>query len=82
MRRSRRACRSSAVLRALARTLRLSDASTNWHAAWQDTPPNDTGGVPQHIGPSVQRLLDRLANTPIAVFDTAWTLLEHNQAAL
>ncbi|GAA1908516.1 hypothetical protein GCM10009753_44730 [Streptantibioticus ferralitis] len=34
--------------------------------------------MPQHIGPSVQRLLDRLADTPIAVFDAAWTLLEHN----
>jgi hypothetical protein len=38
----------------------------------------DGGMVPQHIGPSVHRLLDRLSDTPIAVFDAAWTLLEHN----
>ncbi len=74
-----RAHPSGAVLRALARTLRLSDAEYELacrlagHAAELD------GMVPQHIGPSVQRLLDRLADTPIAVFDAAWTLLEHNE---
>jgi hypothetical protein len=31
--------------------------------------------VPAHITPSVQRLLDRLAGTPVAVYDAAWTLL-------
>jgi hypothetical protein len=36
------------------------------------------GLVPQHIGPGVQRLLDRLADTPVAVFDASWTRLEQN----
>ncbi len=30
------------------------------------------------ITPSVQRLLDRLANTPVAVYDATWTLIVAN----
>ena len=69
---------SGAVLRALSRTLRLSDTEYELacrlagHAA-------ENGLVPQRIGASVQRLLDRLADTPMAVFDAAWTMLDHNE---
>lgn len=34
--------------------------------------------MPTRITPSVQRLLDRLASTPVAVFDAAWNLLVAN----
>lgn len=34
--------------------------------------------VPTHISPGVQRLLSRLSNIPIAVYDAAWTLLSRN----
>ena len=74
-----RAHPGSGVLRALARALRLSDAEYELacrlagHAAQLD------GLVPHHIGPSVQRLLDRLRDTPIAVFDAAWTRLDQNE---
>lgn len=74
-----RAHPSGAVLRALSRTLRLSDTEYELacrlagHAAELDRP------LPQRVGPSVRRLLDRLADNPIAVFDAAWTLLEHNE---
>jgi hypothetical protein len=34
--------------------------------------------VSSRITPSVQRLLDRLANTPVAVFDATWTLIVAN----
>jgi hypothetical protein len=34
--------------------------------------------VPAHITPSVQRLLDRLTGTPVAVSDATWTLLMAN----
>jgi hypothetical protein len=34
--------------------------------------------VPTRITPSVQRLLDRLAHTPVAVYDATWTLLHAN----
>jgi hypothetical protein len=36
------------------------------------------GLVSSRITPSVQRLLDRLANTPVAVFDATWTLVVAN----
>jgi transcriptional regulator with XRE-family HTH domain len=73
-----RAHPSADVLRALSRALRLTDAEFKLacrlagHAAELD------GTVPQLIGPNVQRLLSRLADVPIAVYDAAWTLLEHN----
>jgi hypothetical protein len=34
--------------------------------------------VSTRITPSVQRLLDRLANTPVAVYDATWTLIVAN----
>jgi len=69
---------SGAVLRALARTLRLSDAEYELACRLAGYAA-ENGLVPQRIGPSVQRLLDRLADTPIAVFDATWTLLDHNE---
>jgi transcriptional regulator with XRE-family HTH domain len=74
-----RAHPSGAVLRALSRTLRLSDTEYELACRLAGLAAERNGLVPQHIGSSVQRLLDRLADTPIAVFDAAWTLLEHNE---
>lgn len=34
--------------------------------------------VPRTITPSVRRLLDRLDDTPVGVFDATWTRLDHN----
>jgi transcriptional regulator with XRE-family HTH domain len=73
-----RAHPSADILRALARALQLSEAEFELacrlagHAAELD------GMVPQLIGPGVQRMLSRLSDVPVAVFDAAWTLLEHN----
>lgn len=73
-----RAHPSAGVLRALARALQLSEAEFELacrlagHAAELD------GMVPQLIGPGVQRMLSRLSDVAVAVFDAAWTLLEHN----
>jgi transcriptional regulator with XRE-family HTH domain len=69
---------SGAVLRALSRTLQLSGPEYELACRLAGHAP-DNGLVPQRIGPSVQRLLDRLADTPIAVFDAAWTMLDHNE---
>lgn len=74
-----RAHPSSAVLRALSRTLRLTDTEYELACRLAGHAAELTGMVPQRVGPSVQRLLDRLADAPIAVFDAAWTLLEHNE---
>ena len=74
-----RAVRPSAqVVDALARTLRLS-ADERRHLlllAGQPMPAADT--VPGHLPVGVQRLMDRLTGTPIAVYDATWTLLTWN----
>jgi transcriptional regulator with XRE-family HTH domain len=66
------------VVEALARALRVSDAERDliFRLAGHATPGH--GVVSSRITPSVQRLLDRLANTPVAVFDATWTLIVAN----
>ena len=69
---------SEQVVEALGRALRLSAGEREhlFHAAGL-VPPGQ-GTVPAFITPSVQRMLDRLTNTPVAVFDAACTLLLAN----
>lgn len=69
---------SSQVVEALARALRLSGNEREhlFRLAGLVPPGSDT--VPTYIPPSVQRLLDRLTETPVAVFDASWTLLVAN----
>ncbi|MCS5719722.1 helix-turn-helix transcriptional regulator [Herbiconiux sp. CPCC 205763] len=69
---------SAQVVEALARALRLSDADRElfYRLAGLTVPGVDV--VPSRISPSVQRLLDRFANTPLAVYDAAMTLLVAN----
>lgn len=73
-----RAHPSAAILRALSRTLRLSDTEYELACRLAGYAADSGGLVPQHIGPSAQRLLDRLTGNPVAVFDAAWTLIENN----
>lgn len=70
---------SSQVVEALARALRLSDTEREllFRLAGQAVPGRDV--VPARITPSVQRLLDRLSRTPVAVYDAAWNLIVANQ---
>src|SRR5271170_5714220 len=70
---------SSQVVEALARALRLSDIEREllFRLAGQAAPGHDV--VPARITPSVQRLLDRLSHTPVAVHDAAWNLIVANQ---
>src|ERR1700758_2576849 len=69
---------SAQVVEALARALRVSDAERDllFRLAGHATPGLDV--VSSRISPSVQRLLDRLAHTPGAVFDATWTLIVAN----
>lgn len=66
------------VVEALARALRVSDTERahlfelSGHAA----PGPDV--VPSRLTASVQRVLDRLADTPVAVYDATWTLIAAN----
>jgi transcriptional regulator with XRE-family HTH domain len=70
---------SSQVVEALARALRLSGTEREllFRLAGQAVPGRDV--VPARITPSVQRLLDRLSHTPVAVHDAAWNLIVANQ---
>lgn len=69
---------SAQVVEALARALRLSGAEREhlFGLAGLVSPGPET--VPAHITPSVQRMLDRLAGTPVAVYDASLTLLMAN----
>jgi transcriptional regulator with XRE-family HTH domain len=69
---------SEQVVEALGRALRLSGTEREhlFHAA--GLVPPGRGTVPAFITPSVQRMLDRLTGTPVAVSDAAWTLLLAN----
>jgi len=69
---------SEQVLEALARALRLSDAERELLFRLTGQPVPGPGTVPQRIPPSTRRLLDRLAGTPVVVFDAVWNLLESN----
>ncbi|OJZ72635.1 transcriptional regulator [Mycobacterium paraffinicum] len=69
---------SAQVVEALTRALRVSDAERDllFRLAGHVTPGLDV--VSSRITPSVQRLLDRLAHTPVAVYDATWNLLVAN----
>lgn len=69
---------SPQVVEALARALRVSDSERDllFELAGLSAPGPDV--VPSRISGSVQRLLDRVADTPVAVYDATWTLLDAN----
>jgi transcriptional regulator with XRE-family HTH domain len=69
---------SPQVVEALARALRVSDQERDllFELAGYSAPGPDV--VPSRITASVQRLLDRMADTPVAVYDATWTLIAAN----
>lgn len=69
---------SAQVVEALARALRLTDDERDHLFRLAGLAAPGPGTVPTRITPSVQRLLDRLNNTPVAVFDASWNLLLTN----
>ena len=69
---------SAQVVEALARALRVSDAERDLLFRLAGHAAPGLYVVSSRITPSVQRLLDRLANTPVAVYDATWTLLIAN----
>ncbi|OBH57640.1 transcriptional regulator [Mycobacterium mantenii] len=66
---------SEQVIEALARALRLSCAERVRLFNLVGRVPPGQGTVPAYIPPGVQRMLDRLRETPVAVFDAAMTQL-------
>ena len=69
---------SPQVVESLARALRVLDREREllFELAGHSAPGPDV--VPSRITASVQRVLSRLADTPVAVFDAAWTMLAAN----
>ena len=71
---------SAAVLRALARSLRLSGQEYEYLCSLAGHVPLRVGRVPDEVGPGPRRLLERLGDIPVCVLDAAWTLLAWNTA--
>ena len=69
---------SAQVVAALAQALRVSDPERDLlhRLAGHAAPGLDV--VPSRVTPSVHRLLDRLAQTPVVVYDATWTLVLAN----
>ncbi|MBE1879048.1 helix-turn-helix transcriptional regulator [Myceligenerans pegani] len=73
-----RAHPTASVVHALARALRLSEAETATALRLAGHASDLRALMPRRITPSVRRLLDRFPDTPVAVFDAAWTRLDQN----
>jgi transcriptional regulator with XRE-family HTH domain len=69
---------SGQVVEALCRALRLSGEEREHLFRLAGLVPPGHGTVTATITPSVQRLLDRLAGVPVAVFDAMWNILTCN----
>ena len=71
---------STQVLAALSRALRLTIEERDYlyTVAGQALPRRSA--MASHVPPSVQRLVDRLADLPVAVYDPAWTIITWNAA--
>ncbi|MET9294201.1 helix-turn-helix transcriptional regulator [Streptomyces sp. NPDC003077] len=70
---------SAQVLTALARALRLAEAERRHLFALAGRAAPGDAWMPSHLTPGVQRLLDQLDGTPLAVYDAAWTLIVWNR---
>ncbi|HEY4096474.1 MAG TPA: helix-turn-helix transcriptional regulator [Baekduia sp.] len=69
---------SPSVLAPLARALRLTDDErAHLYRAAGQAPPS-AGTIGRHLTPSVQRILDRLADVPVTVLDASWTTIARN----
>jgi transcriptional regulator with XRE-family HTH domain len=66
------------VVEALARALRLTDDEREHLFRLAGRIPPGADVVCSRITPSVQRLLDRLTHTPVAVYDASWSLIQAN----
>ena len=69
---------SPQVLASIARALRLTTEERDhlYRVAGAAVPTSAT--VPRHITPSIQRIIDRLGDTPAAVFSATWDLITFN----
>lgn len=66
------------VATALSRALQLSEAERDHLFVVAGLLPPSPQQVPSHIPPSVQRLIARLGETPLAVFSASWDLISQS----
>jgi len=71
---------SAQVLAALSRALRLTTEERDHLYTVAGQAPPRRSHLPSHVPPSVQRLVDRLADLPVAVYDPAWTIIGWNSS--
>ncbi len=70
---------SPQVLAALARALRLGDEErAHLYLVAGQAPPGD-GTIDRHLTPGVQRMLDRLEEMAVTVYDATWELVAWNR---
>jgi transcriptional regulator with XRE-family HTH domain len=72
---------STSVIVPLARALRLSDAERNHLLVVAGHAPQTAARAAPHITPALQRILDRLADTPVHVTDDTWCAIYGNRMA-
>ena len=71
---------SGQVVEALARALRLDAAERDHFFLAAGLRPPGADVVSRHIPPGIHRLVDRLADAPVSVWDATWTMLLANEA--
>ncbi len=71
---------STQVLAALSRALRLTREERDHLYTVAGHAPPRRSAITTHVPPSVQRLVDRLADLPLAVYDPGWTIITWNAA--
>ena len=69
---------SPRVLAALARALRLSDEERRHLYLVAGQAPPGAGTIDRHLTPGVQRMLDRLEEMAVVVYDATWELVAWN----
>lgn len=69
------------VVSSLARALRLTDDERDHLFRLAGHPPPRPDRISRHLTPGVQRVLDRLTDLPVAVFDASWELIARNALA-
>ena len=69
---------SPGVLAALARALRLSDEERHHLYLVAGQVPPGAGTIDRHLTPGVQRMLDRLEEMAVVVYDATWELVAWN----
>lgn len=69
---------SPQVIGALAHALRLTVEERDALYRMAGVAPPSAGTVPRHVPPGIQRMIDRLADTALAVYTSGWEIVQWN----